>query len=134
SGDTVLFAKKFKARDTIKYPALAKTLKIIRDKGANAFYRGDIAEKIVDFIQFNAGIISLKDLKQYQAVWRPAVEFEYDNLKIIAMGPPSSGGITLAQILKMVDPYAIEDYKHNQSKHIQLLTEAQRRAYADRAY
>lgn len=134
SGDTVLFAKKFKARDTIKYPALAKTLETIRDQGADGFYRGDIAEKIVDFIQLNGGIISLKDLNQYQAVWRPAVEFEYDNLKIIAMGPPSSGGITLAQILKMVDPYAIEDYKHNKSKHIQLLTEAERRAYADRAY
>src|SRR5690606_37772810 len=129
SGDTILFAKQFEAKDTIKYPALAKTLEHIRDHGAPGFYQGEIAQKIVDFIQYNGGIISLDDLKQYQAVWRDPVEFQYENLRIIAMGPPSSGGITLAQILKMVAPYSIGDYTHNASQHIQLLTEAERRAY-----
>lgn len=134
SGDTILFAKQFKAKDTIKYHALAKTLESIRDQGAAGFYQGEVAQKIVDFIQFNGGIISLQDLKQYQAVWRDPVEFQYKNLKIISMGPPSSGGITLAQIMKMVAPYSIGNYAHNASEHIQLLTEAERRAYADRAY
>lgn len=134
SGDTILFAKRYEVKDTIKYPALAKTLERIRDHGAAGFYQGEIAQKIVDFIQFNGGIISLEDLKQYQAVWRDPVEFQYENLRIIAMGPPSSGGVTLAQILKMVAPYSIGDYTHNASQHIQLLTEAERRAYADRAY
>lgn len=134
SGDTILFAKQFKANDTIKYPALAKTLVQIRDQGAAGFYQGELAQKIVNFIQLNGGIISLEDLKQYQAIWRDPVEFQYHNLKIIAMGPPSSGGITLAQIMKMVAPYSIGKYQHNATEHIQLLTEAERRAYADRAY
>src|SRR5690606_24457058 len=118
----------------IKYPALAKTLVQIRAQGAAGFYQGALAQKIVDFIQLNGGIISLEDLKQYQAIWRDPVEFQYRNLKIIAMGPPSSGGITLTQIMKMVAPYSIGTYPHNATEHIQLLTEAERRAYADRAY
>lgn len=134
SGDTILFANQFVAKDTIKYQSLARTLELIRDHGQAGFYQGEIAEKIVDFIKFNGGIISLKDLKQYQAIWRDAVEFKYKDLKIISMGPPSSGGITLAQIMKMVAPYSIGDFSHNGTEHIQLLTEAQRRAYADRAY
>lgn len=134
SGDTILFAQKFHANDTIKYTALAKTLEQIRDKGKAGFYQGEIAQKIVDFITINDGIISLEDLEQYQAVWRDAVTFEYNDLKIISMGPPSSGGITLAQIMKMVAPYSIGNYSHNGIEHIQLLTEVERRAYADRAY
>jgi gamma-glutamyltranspeptidase/glutathione hydrolase len=134
SGDTILFAKQFNANDTIKYQALAKTLEHIRDQGAAGFYQGEVAQKIVDFIQLNGGIISLEDLKQYQAIWRDPVEFQYHNLKIIAMGPPSSGGITLAQIMEMVEPYSIGNYTHNAIEHIQLMTEAERRAYADRAY
>lgn len=134
SGDTILFANHFNANDTIRYHALAKTLMQIRDRGAAGFYQGPIAQKIVDFIQVNGGIISLDDLKQYQAIWRDPVEFQYKNLKIISMGPPSSGGITLAQIMKMVAPYSIGDYPHNGTQHIQILTEAERRAYADRAY
>lgn len=134
SGDTVLFTKSFQVNDTIKYSALAKTLEIIRDHGAAGFYKGEVAQKIVDFIQLNGGIISLEDLDKYQAIWRDPVEFQYKNLKVISMGPPSSGGITLAQILKMAAPYSIGKYHHNSSPHIQLLTEAERRAYADRAY
>ncbi len=134
SGDTILFAQKFHTNDTIKYMALAKTLEQIRDYGKAGFYQGEIAQKIVDFITINDGIISLEDLEQYQAVWRDPVTFEYNDLKIISMGPPSSGGITLAQIMKMVAPYSIGNYAHNGIEHIQLLTEVERRAYADRAY
>ncbi|WP_335966104.1 gamma-glutamyltransferase [Galbibacter sp. PAP.153] len=134
SGDTVLFAHNFKEGDTIKYTALAHTLEIIKEKGEAGFYKGDIAEKIAAFIQKNGGLITKEDLARYNAVWRDPVVFSYKDLKIISMGPPSSGGITLAEIMKMIAPYKVDKLGHNSVKAIQLITEAERRAYADRAY
>ncbi|MDG3582071.1 gamma-glutamyltransferase [Galbibacter pacificus] len=134
SGDTVLFAHNFKEGDTIKYTALAHILEIIKEKGEAGFYKGDIAEKIATFIQKNGGLITKEDLARYNAVWRDPVVFSYKDLKIISMGPPSSGGITLAEIMKMIAPYKVGKLGHNSVKAIQLITEAERRAYADRAY
>ncbi|WP_456866880.1 gamma-glutamyltransferase [Galbibacter sp. BG1] len=133
SSDTVLFAKNFSAKDSIKYIELAKTLEVIKEKGKDGFYKGEVAEKIVDFLQKNGGVITLEDLEKYQAVWRKPVEFSYKNINVISMGPPSSGGITLAQIMKMIESKGL-DSNHNSVKAIQLITEAERRAYADRAY
>ncbi|WP_417443714.1 gamma-glutamyltransferase [Joostella sp.] len=133
SGDTVLFAKKYSENDTIKYNALARTLETIKEKGQDGFYKGEVAEKIVNFINSNGGIITLEDLENYKAVWRDPVTFNYKDIKVISMGPPSSGGVTLAQIMKMIEPYDL-DSEHNSEKAIQLITEAERRAYADRSY
>lgn len=133
SSDTVLFARDFSAKDSIKYIELAKTLEIIKNNGRDGFYKGEVAKKIVDFLQKNGGIIRLEDLEKYQAVWRKPVEFSYKNIKVISMGPPSSGGITLAQIMKMIESKSL-DSNHNSVKAIQLIAEAERRAYADRAY
>ncbi|MCF6349153.1 MAG: gamma-glutamyltransferase [Flavobacteriaceae bacterium] len=122
------------ASDTIKYPALANTFKRIRDHGEKEFYTGKTADILVEYIQQLGGIITKEDLAKYEAKWRNPISFSYDGNKIISMSPPSSGGICIAQILKSIEPYEIQQYKHNSPKYIQLITEAERRAYADRAH
>ncbi|MDC7995384.1 gamma-glutamyltransferase [Altibacter sp. HG106] len=123
-----------KAGDTIKNEALAATLERLADKGRSEFYQGETAEKLVAFLQSKNGIITLEDLDAYEAQWREPVQFTYKGLNIISMSPPSSGGVCLAQIMKMVEPYDLSEYGHNSTKSIQLLAEAERRAYADRSY
>ncbi len=124
----------WKAGDTIKYPALTATLTRIRDHGRDEFYKGETANIIVNYVQALGGIITKEDLAGYEAKWRDPITFTYDGNKIISMSPPSSGGICIAQILKSIEPYGIQQYPHNSLKYIQLITEAERRAYADRAY
>ena len=132
--DSLLFYKVWKAQDTIKYPALAKTLERIMKHGKDEFYKGETAKVLVKFIQDNGGLITEEDLAKYEAKWRTPITFNYDDLKIISMPPPSSGGICLAQIMKMIEPYDLHQYGHNSLKSIQVITEAERRAYADRSY
>ncbi len=134
SGDSTFFANDFKENDTIKYVTLAKTLKRIKENGKDGFYKGETAEKLVKFIQDRGGYITLEDLDKYEPKWRKPVVFNYKDLKVISMSPPSSGGITLAQIMKMIEPYPLSEYGQNQLKTIQVITEAERRAYADRNY
>lgn len=134
SGKETLLAHPFKTGDTIKYPALAATLTRIMQKGKDEFYKGETAEKMVAFIQKNGGIISLDDLSKYEAKWRTPITFTYKDLKVISMSPPSSGGITLGQIMKMIEPYSLSKFGHNSEESIQIITEAERRAYADRNY
>jgi gamma-glutamyltranspeptidase / glutathione hydrolase len=134
SGKETLFAKPFKAGDTVKYPALAETLSRLMTNGAAEFYQGETAQKIVAFVQRNGGILTLEDLKNYEVKWRETVTFPYKNLKIISMAPPSSGGLTLQQIMKMIEPYPLAKYGHNSEKAIQVIVESERRAYADRNF
>lgn len=134
SGDKTIYSKTFKVGDTIKYPAMATTLKRIMKNGKDEFYKGATAEKMVAFLRSKGGIISMEDLEKYEAKWREPIRFKYKNLDIISMSPPSSGGITLAQIMTMISGYNFSKFKHNSEKYIQLITEAERRAYADRNY
>ncbi len=134
SGPKTLYANNFHVGDVIKYPALAKTLERISKQGKEEFYQGETAQKLVSFLQQKGGIITIDDLKNYQAVWRKPHSFQFKNLRIISMSPPSSGGITLNQIMKMIAPYPLKKYGHNQANYVQLLTEAERRAYADRNF
>ena len=134
NGDTILFAQKYKAGDTLKNAALAATLEALVQEGKDEFYRGKIAEKIVAFLQEKGGLISMQDLAAYEAVWREPVSFTYDDLRVISMSPPSSGGIVMGQIMKMIEPFPLHEYGHNSEKAIQVITEAERRAYADRGY
>ena len=129
-----IYTKKFKAGDVFKNEALANTIQQISDNGRSAFYQDEIAKTLVTFLQKNGGIISLKDLDNYQAIWREPIVFNYKDLRIISMSPPSSGGICMAQILKTTANYPIAQYGHNTTKTTQVLTEAQRRAYADRSH
>jgi gamma-glutamyltranspeptidase/glutathione hydrolase len=134
SGTSTLYAKNYKVGDTIKYKALAETLKQIMKNGKDEFYKGKTAQKIVELLQSKGGIISMEDLANYEVKWRTPIIFNYKDLKIISMSPPSSGGMTLAQIMTMIAPYKVAKYKHNSEKYIQLIVEAERRAYADRNY
>ena len=129
-----LYTKEYKAGDTIKNIALANTLKRISENGRAEFYKGETGKAIVDFLQSKNGIITMEDLNAYEAEWRAPIVFNYKELRIISMSPPSSGGICLAQILKFIEPYPIKSYGHNSTKTIQVLTEAERRAYADRSF
>ena len=132
NSDSTKFATVYKAGDTIKYPALASTLEKIMDEGRDGFYKGEVAQKIAAYVQAKGGVITEEDLARYEAKWRSPIVFDYKDIKIISMGPPSSGGMTMDQIFTMIAPYDIASYGHNSTRAIQLFTEASRRAYADR--
>ena len=120
--------------DTLYYPALMNTLQRIADKGAEEFYKGAMATELAEFIQQQGGFITIEDLNRYEAIWRDPIEFDYKELHVISMSPPSSGGITLRQILGMIEPYNTRKLGHNSAESIQLFSEAARRAYADRNF
>ncbi|WP_115462932.1 gamma-glutamyltransferase [Winogradskyella aurantiaca] len=134
NGKDILFGSQTKAGDVLANPDLAEALKLLISEGADAFYSGTIGEAIVDRVQSNGGIITLEDLMEYDAVWRDPVEFEYDNLKVISMSPPSSGGICLQQLMGMIEPFDLDKYDHNSLKAVQVITEAEKRTYADRNF
>ena len=129
-----LYTQNYKEGDTLKNVALANTLIRISKNGRKEFYEGETTKTMVDYLDSKNGIITLEDFKAYEAIWRDPVVFNYKDLKIISMSPPSSGGVCLAQILKLIEPYPIKDYGHNSLKTIQVITEAERRAYADRSF
>lgn len=132
--DSILYSRQFNPGDTVRNRALAKTLERISQNGISEFYGGETGSILVDFISNYGGIISLEDLTKYEAVWRSPVKIAYKELNVISMPPPSSGGVVLGQILKMIEGYDLNALGHNSSKYIQLLTEAERRAYADRSF
>ena len=130
----ILFLRDWKEGDVIKYSALANTLERISEFGRDEFYKGKTAKILAKFIQDNGGIITEKDLAKYEAKWRIPTTFQYDDLKVISMSPPSSGGICLAQIMNSIESYDLHTYGHNSVKTMQIITEAERRAYADRSH
>ena len=131
--DTILlFSKKFNKGDLFINKALGKTLRLILKNGRDEFYMGSISKNIINYVNSRNGILREEDFENYEAVWREPIRFNYKNLNIISMGPPSSGGIVLGQILKMIEPYDLSSYDHNSLEYIQLLVEAQRRSFADR--
>jgi len=119
--------------DEIKNPELVAVLKRIANQGEKGFYEGETAELLVAEMQAHEGIMTLEDLKKYKAVWRNPISFDYKDLHITSMSPPSSGGITLAEIMKMVAKQPLKKYGFQSIEAIQTLVEAERRAYADRA-
>jgi gamma-glutamyltranspeptidase/glutathione hydrolase len=132
NGSNSLFSQEYKVGDTIKYPALAHTLQKVSDNGRNEFYKGETAQKLINFLKNKGGNMTVKDLNVYEAKWRAPITFKYKDLKITSMSPPSSGGICLSQIMKMIEPFDIAQMGHNSVKAIQVITEAERRAFADR--
>jgi len=125
--------KEWKAGDTLIQKDLAKTLKRIRDNGAKDFYEGETAKLIATEMEKGKGIISMADLKNYTAKERKPLEFDYKNCHIVTMPLPSSGGIIMEQVLKMISDKNIAAMKFQTPASVQLLTEAERRAFADRA-
>ncbi len=125
--------EKWKPGDLLIQKELAETLKRIQKDGMKGFYEGKTAELIVSEMKRGNGIISLKDLKNYKAIERKPMNFDYKGHEIVSMPLPSSGGILLAQMLKMSSFENIEKYQHNSTKAVQIMIEAERRAFADRA-
>jgi gamma-glutamyltranspeptidase / glutathione hydrolase len=127
-------AKNFwKAGDTLVQTQLANTLYRLYLKGPREFYEGETANLIVAEMNRGKGIITKADLKQYRAKERVPISFTYRNNEIISFAPPSSGGILLAQMLKMIEPYPVTSYGFHSPQMVQLMIEVERRAYADRA-
>jgi gamma-glutamyltranspeptidase/glutathione hydrolase len=132
--DSFLFTKPYTAGDTIKRIQLAKTLERLSKNGRKEFYGGETGKKMITFLKEHGGIMTMQDLTNYQTNWRKPIQVKYKDLNVVSMPPSSSGGIVLGQILKMVQPYPLKKYGHNSIKSIQVLTEAERRAYADRSF
>jgi len=132
---TPVFVKNisWKGGDTLFQKDLAETLKRIKKKGSKGFYEGETARLIVEEMKRGKGIITLDDLKNYKAASREPHVFDYKGYKIVGMPMPSSGGLLLHQMLKMIEDKPITSYGFHSPEAVQLMVEAERRAYADRA-
>ncbi|MFP4846239.1 gamma-glutamyltransferase [Winogradskyella sp. PE311] len=134
NGKEILYNNNLKAGDKLINLELAATLQRIAEHGRDEFYKGETGQRLVKYLQSKGSIITLEDLEKYEAKWRDPISFQYDDLIITSMSPPSSGGICLSQIMKMAEPFDLKDYGHNSLKTIQVLVEAEKRAYADRSF
>ncbi|TWI81803.1 gamma-glutamyltransferase 1 [Roseibium hamelinense] len=119
--------------ETLKQSDLAETLRKIARQGAAGFYTGEVAQKIVSKVQAEGGGMTLEDLAGYEAVWRSPVMGSYRGYTVASMPPPSSGGVHIVQILNMLEDHPVSDYGHNSAKTMHLISEAMKRAYADRS-
>ncbi|MBL7810351.1 MAG: gamma-glutamyltransferase [Saprospiraceae bacterium] len=123
----------WKAGDWLIQKELAQTLRRIAGDGRNGFYSGATAALIVKEMEKKGGLITLDDLKSYKSVWRTPLEFDWKDMHIITMPPPSSGGIILQQLLGMVGEYPLKSYGFHSARAVHVMAEAERRAFADRA-
>ncbi|WP_284464331.1 gamma-glutamyltransferase [Chryseobacterium sp.] len=132
---SIVFVKDtpWKAGDILVQKDLAETLKLIQKLGAKGFYEGKTADLLVAEMKRGNGIITLEDLKNYKVAERKALEFEYKGNNVVSMPLPSSGGLLLAQMLRMASFENLEKYQQNSTKAVQIMAEAERRAFADRA-
>ena len=112
---------------------LANTLRIIASKGRDGFYKGEIAEKISSEMKTNGGLITKSDLQKYNPVWREPLISDYRDTRIITMGPPSSGGLHIIQMLNIFENFELNAMKHNSLEYINLLAEVMKYAYSDRS-
>jgi len=117
-----------------RQPDLARALESISMDGAGAFYRGWIADSVVAEMERGGGIITHQDLAAYEAIWRDPVVLGYRGYEIITMPPPSSGGVTMGQILNIVENFDLADFGWLSADHVHVAVEAMRRAYADRNF
>lgn len=136
--DQINFADYFAALhkgERFVQPKLANTLKILAEKGAQAFYNGEIATQIVQQMQQNKGLISAEDLAQYQVKWRTPIQGRWQGYDVLSAPPPSSGGLALLQLLMMKTQLAheFEGLFHNSPEYVHLIAEMSKRVFADRA-
>ena len=123
----------WKQGDILVQKELAATLKLIQKEGAKGFYEGKTAELLVAEMKRGNGIITLNDLKNYKVIERKPLAFNYKGNEVVSMPLPSSGGILLAQMLKMASFENLEKHPQNSTQAVQIMVEAERRAFADRA-
>lgn len=126
-------ADRYEPGELWKQPDLAATLKRIRDHGHDGFYAGETARLVADFMRAHGGLITEEDLAAYQADEQPPIHGTYRGYDVYAMSPPSSGGVALVEMLNILEGFDLETIGHNSANYLHLLTEAMRRAYADRA-
>jgi len=119
--------------DTLKQTDLAETLRLISKNGHDGFYSGPVADKIIKEMREGNGWITGRDLKNYTPIYRAPVWGTYKEYDIFTMGPPSSGGPLLVEMLNMVETFDLSEFEFNSPEYIHLLTEIERRAYADRS-
>lgn len=116
-----------------KQPSLANTLEVIRDKGHDGFYKGEVAGEIENFMKRNGGIITRKDLEKYTAIERKPITGTYKGYEIYSMAPPSSGGVALIEMMNMIELANLDSIEFNSTAYVHLMAEVMRRAFADRA-
>lgn len=124
--------KSYLAGDLFVQKDLAGTLKLIQKKGIPGFYSGQTARNIVNTMQKYNGLITFDDLESYQSIYRPPVKTSFKKYTLYMMGPPSSGGITISQMLHMLSSYSLKEYGFLSAEYIHLLTGVMKRAFADR--
>ena len=133
NGKNSLYSKEYKPGDTIINNMYAETLRKIMNEGKDGFYKGEVAEDMIETIIGKGGIMTMQDLSEYNSIWRDPVRFEYKDYDIISMSFPSSGGVILGQMMKAIEKFDLSKIKHNSPRYVQLLTEIERRAFADRS-
>ncbi|MBV8759285.1 MAG: gamma-glutamyltransferase [Deltaproteobacteria bacterium] len=126
------WSMKHAAGEIVKQPELAETLQRISDQGPSGFYQGPVAEAIATEMQQHGGLITLNDLKGYQALWRDPLRFDYRGKHLITMPPPSSGGIVIAMTANMLAGTDLAKLGWHSTEHVHWLVEVWRRAYAAR--
>ena len=133
NGTNSIYSREYKSGDTITNKMYANTLIEIMNKGADGFYKGKVAEDMIKTISESGGIMTMEDLSEYKSVWRDPVRFKYKDYDIISMSFPSSGGVILGQMMKAIENFDLSKIEHNSPEYVQLLTEIERRAFADRS-
>ncbi len=130
TGDSTFFEE----GDVFVQSDLAETLERVSRFGREGFYSGPVADAIVNEMERYRGLITYRDLRNYESKWREPIVAEYLGYKLHIMPPPSSGSVAVAQILEMIDDYPLAEMGHNSADYIHVLAEAMRRAFADRSY
>jgi len=133
SNNIELFKKDFKEGTVFINLPLYNTLKYILENGKDGFYSGKISDEIVDFLSSKGGILTKKDFLLYKPLWRDPYVFNFNDLKIITMGLPSSGGIVLAQILKSLEILSLDNFKDRDINYIKTLIELEKLSFSDRS-
>ncbi|HSG49278.1 MAG TPA: gamma-glutamyltransferase, partial [Longimicrobiales bacterium] len=123
----------YREGELLRQPDLARTLARIRDNGAGEFYHGETARLLVAEMERGGGLITLEDLGRYRARERTPVTVDFRGYRITSMPPPSSGGVAMATMLNILEPYHLEGMGHNSAPYLHLLAESMRRAFRDRA-
>ena len=119
--------------DTLRLPELALTLARIRDQGRAGFYKGETARLLLNEMKRGGGLVAQADLDTYKPKWREPLRGRYRDYDVITMPPPSSGGVALLQMLQMLEPVDLAQAGYHTPQAVHYITEAERRAYADRA-
>ena len=124
--------KPYAAGQRLRQPQLARTLEEISRQGRGAFYRGAIARAVVAASRAHGGILSMQDFADYTVQWAEPVECRYHGYTVISAPPPSSGGVTVCEILRIIKPYPFSKWGYGSARSIHYLAEAERLAFADR--